>query len=147
VKPPSGSPESIAITSDILRAIVAHAAEAAPRECCGLLVGTRCRIDERVPTRNVDPNPARFQINPVEHIELNRRLRGSGRAVVGVYHSHPRSAAEPSDSDVAEASYPEFVHVIVSLAGESHSSVRAYRIDGGVATTLALEIEMPEAGS
>jgi proteasome lid subunit RPN8/RPN11 len=147
VKHPSGSPESIAITSDVLRAIVAHAADAAPRECCGLLVGTCCRVDESVPTRNVDPNPARFQINPAEHIELNRRLRGSGRTVVGVYHSHPRSGAEPSDSDVAEASYPEFVHVIVSLAVESNISVRAYRIAEGVVTPLALEIETPEARS
>jgi proteasome lid subunit RPN8/RPN11 len=147
VKHPSGCPESIAITSDVLRAIVAHAADAAPRECCGLLVGTRCRVDESVPTRNVDPNPTRFRINPAEHIDLNRRLRGSGRTVVGVYHSHVRSAAEPSDSDVAEASYPEFVHVIVSLAGESQTAVRAFRIAAGVVTPLALEIEIPEAPS
>jgi proteasome lid subunit RPN8/RPN11 len=89
----------------------------------------------------------RFRINPAEHIDLNRRLRGSGRTVVGVYHSHVRSAAEPSPSDVAEASYPEFVHVIVSLAGDSTTSVRAYRIAAGVVTPLTVEIAMPEPRS
>ena len=34
------------------------------------------------------------------------RLRGTGREVVGVYHSHPHSAAVPSPTDCREAYYP-----------------------------------------
>ena len=44
------------------------------------------------------------------------RLRGTGREVVGVYHSHPHSAAVPSPTDCREAHYPGFIWVIVSLA-------------------------------
>ncbi len=112
----------------MLEKIVAHAREAAPRECCGLLVGTPGRIEEGVAMRNVDPSPSRFQVDPEAHIQLNRSLRGTGRGVIGAYHSHPASGAEPSPTDIAEAHYPDFVHIIVSLEDPAHAGVRAYRI-------------------
>jgi proteasome lid subunit RPN8/RPN11 len=36
--------------------------------------------------------------------------------VAGFYHSHPRSAPSPSATDRAEASYPDHLYLIVSLA-------------------------------
>jgi [CysO sulfur-carrier protein]-S-L-cysteine hydrolase len=80
-----------------------------------------------VPARNLLAHPSRYQIDPQDHIATNRRLRGTDRAVVGAYHSHPRSPAVPSPRDVAEAQYPEFVWLIVSLATEP-AEFRAYRI-------------------
>jgi proteasome lid subunit RPN8/RPN11 len=130
---------SLRIGIDVLVAIAAHARAAAPLECCGFLVGTRDGVDESVATRNVDPCPTRFQVDPAEHIRLNRRLRGSGREIVGVYHSHPLGPATPSATDVAEAMYPEFVHVIVSLAEAPEDGIRAYRINNGEVATVALE--------
>jgi proteasome lid subunit RPN8/RPN11 len=131
-------PDVIVLAAGVAQQITSHAREAAPRECCGLLLGTSSRIDESVRTRNVDPRPNRFQVDPAEHIAWNRRLRGTGRTVVGVYHSHPASPAEPSASDIAEAHYREFIHLIVSLASIAAPSIRAFRIiDGGVrAVTL-----------
>ena len=119
--------------------MIAHARRSAPLECCGLLVGTPERIDESVATRNVASHPSRYRIDPEAHIELNRRLRGTGRAVVGAYHSHPSSAAEPSARDVDEAYYPEFVYVIVSLADPDAPRVGAYRIIRGSVSVVALE--------
>ena len=49
---------------------------------------------------------------------------------VGIYHSHPRSAAEPSQTDINLAHYPDWTYVIVSLAGDE-PSVRAWRIADG----------------
>src|SRR5207237_8485359 len=48
---------------------------------------------------------------------------------VAIYHSHPRSAAEPSQTDRNLAFYPHWRYVIVSLDGEP--SVRAWRIADG----------------
>ncbi len=48
---------------------------------------------------------------------------------VAIYHSHPRSAAEPSQTDINLAEYPEYLYVIVSLAAEP--GVRAWRIEDG----------------
>jgi proteasome lid subunit RPN8/RPN11 len=123
----------------VIDAIVAHAREAAPLECCGLLVGSPERIDESVPTRNVDPIPSRFRVDPEAHIELNRRLRRTGVAVVGAYHSHPFTGAEPSPSDIEEAHYPEFIYVIVSLVDPATPRVRAYRLVRGRVSPITLE--------
>jgi proteasome lid subunit RPN8/RPN11 len=123
---------SIRISASLLAEMIAHARAESPRECCGLLVGNASAIVERVATRNVDPTPhRRFEIDPRDHITLNRRLRDTDHEVVGVYHSHPHGPATPSASDVSEAFYPEFVYVIVSLDGPA-PSVRAFEIrDGG----------------
>jgi proteasome lid subunit RPN8/RPN11 len=128
------------IVSSVLDTMTAHARDEAPNECCGLLVGTPSRIEESVRTKNLAASPSRFLVDPREHIALNRRLRDSGRQVVGAYHSHVHSAAEPSPSDVAEAHYPEFVYVIVSLAEPQHAAVGAYRVEDGRVTAVALEV-------
>jgi [CysO sulfur-carrier protein]-S-L-cysteine hydrolase len=92
-----------------------------------------------VSTRNVDPHPSRFRVDPAVHIQLNRQLRGTRRAVVGVYHSHPTTSAEPSLSDIDEAYYADFVHVIVSLVNPTQPDIRAYRIIQGVASSVAMQ--------
>jgi proteasome lid subunit RPN8/RPN11 len=116
---------------DIVRAeMIAHARAAAPNECCGLLVGAGSLIDGCVRVRNVDPTPARrYRLDPAEHIAVNRRLRGTNRIVVGCYHSHPHSPPVPSAADCAEAYYPDFVWVIVSLHTDE-GAIAAYRIVG-----------------
>jgi proteasome lid subunit RPN8/RPN11 len=121
----------VQINRDVLDAVTAHARAEAPNECCGLLVGTEERIDESVPTRNIATSATRYQVDPHEHIALNRSLRESQRAIVGAYHSHPQTAALPSPTDIAEAYYPEFVYVIVSIADPAVPEIRAYRIAGG----------------
>ena len=101
-----GMPGCVAVRAAAWEAMLAHAREAAPDECCGLLVGAVGSVTDAVPVPNLDPR---------DHIALNRRLRGTGRGVVGCYHSHPDSPPVPSPSDIAEAAYPEFLWVIVSL--------------------------------
>ena len=82
-------------------------------------------------------SPARYRIDPRDHIALNRRLRGTGRAVIGSYHSHPATPAVPSPRDVAEAHYPEFLWLIVSLQGDE-PDYRLYRMAGGESFELEL---------
>ncbi len=130
--------ESIAIAPDALDAMVSHARREAPNECCGLLVGLPGRIDESVAATNLAASPARFLLDPSDHIAINRRLRGSGREVIGAYHSHPNSPAEPSPTDVAEAYYPDFIYVIVSLMEATRPAIRAFRIVGQHVTPVLL---------
>ena len=128
------------ILEGVLASIVDHARRDAPNECCGLLIGTADLIDEAVAATNILAHPSRYQLDPRAHIDANRRLRGTARAVVGAYHSHPRTPALPSPRDVAEANYPEFVWLIVSLAGRD-PDYRTYRIVGRDITELALAVE------
>ena len=127
------------ILQSAIDAIVAHARQTAPDECCGLLVGTGARIDEAVHARNLEAGPTRYRIDPADHIALIKRLRGTDRAILGVYHSHPRSSGVPSASDVAEAFYPDFVYLIVSLAAADRPECRAWRIRDGAAEEIRLQ--------
>ena len=131
----------VRLTRAVREAIVGHARASLPDECCGLLVGANGLIDECVPSPNVDPSPAtRFRLDPAVHVRTIRRLRGTPRTIAGCYHSHPATAAVPSPRDVADALYPEFVWIIVSLTNPGEPALAAFRIARGGWTNLALEI-------
>ena len=121
----------------VLDAIIAHARAAQPAECCGMLIGTGAAIDEAVPAKNAAARSTRFLIDPKDHIDARRDARRRGLEVLGFYHSHPQSPPWPSATDVAEAAYPEVVHLIVSLEGDT-TDARLYRIERGAATELPL---------
>ena len=112
-----------AVRDDILD----HAREEAPRECCGLLIGTRESVTRSVRTRNLDASATRYLIDPEDHFKAIRDARTEGFEVVGAYHSHPAGEPIPSATDIAEAnSGSDFLYVIVSPVTDD---VRAYRID------------------
>jgi proteasome lid subunit RPN8/RPN11 len=119
------------VRQGVIAAVIDHARREAPLECCGLLVGDANVIEEAVPTRNELASAARYRIAAADHFTLIRRLRGSERRIVGAYHSHPASPAQPSATDVAEAHYPEFVWMIVSLATAGEPDVKLFRIENG----------------
>ena len=110
--------------------IVAHARAAKPAECCGLLVGSASSVTEAVPARNLADLPTRFLIDPQDHINAIRHARDRGLEVLGFYHSHPHSPPVPSETDRAEAGYPEHLYLIASLASEP-PEIRLYRFSGG----------------
>ena len=114
-----------------LEAIVAHARDAAPAECCGLLLGHAAEITEAVRTRNVAiQERSRFVIDPKDHIDGRRDARLRGLEVLGFYHSHPSSPPSPSETDRAEANYPGHLYLIVSLAA-AVPDVAMFRLDQG----------------
>ena len=128
----------VAIAPEVLAAIVRHARRERPKECCGLLVGRRGRVMWAVAMRNVADSRVRYRIDDAAHIEVRRVLRGFGPplAIVGVYHSHPAGDASPSETDVLEAMYPDWVQVIVGLKGRT--AVRAFRIRNGRVRALRI---------
>ena len=127
------------IRREALDAIIAHARAEAPAECCGMLVGRGRSIDEAVRARNIAASPTRFLIDPKDHIDTRRAARGRGLEVLGFYHSHPQSPAWPSETDVAEATYPEAVYLIASLAGKGVDA-RLFQIERGAAVQVALDV-------
>ncbi len=106
-----------------------HARDEAPRECCGLLIGTGDSVVRHVRAKNAEPGGTRYLIDPGDHFRAIRQARAEGLDVIGAYHSHPASPPIPSATDIAEAnSGPEFFYVIVSPL---HAEARAYQIDAG----------------
>jgi len=117
------------LKSDVLTAVLAHAREASPAECCGVLIGTAGEVVEAIRTRNIADRPTRFEVDPKDHLDARRSARARGLDIVGFYHSHPHSPAKPSDADKAEANYPDHLHLIVSLASDPPQT-RLYWFDG-----------------
>ena len=112
-------------------AVEAHARETVPEECCGLLLGRDGEVVEAARARNIaDDRVTRFLIDPEDHFAARRAARARGLDVVGFYHSHPRSAAEPSARDLAEFSYPHHLYLIVSLNVEP-AGIGLFRLDEG----------------
>jgi proteasome lid subunit RPN8/RPN11 len=112
-------------------AIRAAAKASFPRECCGLLEGERegenFRVHALHPARNLSPDNRRFQIDPADHLKAQKAARANGRAIIGCYHSHPDSAAQPSAADAAGAGEENFLWLI---AGDGALNVFVY-LDGG----------------
>ncbi len=115
-----------------------------PKECCGLIEGTRDQDGWHVVQLHEMPNiadePARhFLIDPQPQISLLRRLRGTDRAVIGCFHSHPQGRAEPSATDLKSAVEGEFVWLIAG-GGPDDFTFAAYLFSSGSFTKLPIQI-------
>ena len=119
-------------------ALVAHAREEAPNECCGYLSARDGVVEQVVRSRNLRASPYGYELDPQSLLAANE-LDDDGFEV-GIYHSHPRSAAEPSQTDINLAHYPHWTYLIVSLAN-GDGEVRGWRIEGGRVAEEELVVE------
>ena len=116
--------------------MVAHSLADAPDECCGML-GVKdgeARSLHRV--TNGAHSPLRYVMDPQEQYQAQTAIEDAGEELGLIYHSHTRSAPEPSQTDVNMAFYPETdlllypeaLYVIVGVADEDAPLVRTWRI-------------------
>jgi proteasome lid subunit RPN8/RPN11 len=129
----------IKITAEVKLAIETWALESNPYECCGLLSGKMDLITAAHPLRNEADNPlTNYFASPEDMFKAMRRMREAGHEMVGIYHSHPRSKAYPSPTDVKMAFYPEAVYFIISL--EPRIELRAFKITNSQIEEVGYEI-------
>jgi proteasome lid subunit RPN8/RPN11 len=120
----------ITLTNEILEGILAHAHEVTPEECCGLLGGdSKNRVRSLYQLRNVaDRKLDSYEAAPEDLFAAQRQMRERGEQLLGIYHSHPRSATPtPSQTDVRLAYYPQAVYFIVGF-DSGKPVMRAFRI-------------------
>jgi proteasome lid subunit RPN8/RPN11 len=123
--------EQVGMRDAALAAAIAHARDACPHECCGLLLGRGDQVVEAFKARNLAERPAStFLIAPEDHFAARRAARERGLDLVGFYHSHPGTVAEPSDRDRKEFTYDGHLYLIVSLRADP-VEVRLFRYDSG----------------
>src|SRR5688572_13626451 len=116
----------LSIHQHVIDAVIAHARDDAPNECCGLLGGRGATIDALMRARNLNQSATEYLVDPRDHFAAIRLWRTEGREVVGAYHSHPSSPAVPSATDVRAALDAAFAYVIVSLQDADRPDLRAY---------------------
>ncbi len=107
--------------------MVAHAREDLPNECCGMIGGRDAVASRVVRVENAAASPLRYEMDPQGQYDALKAIEDAGEELIGIYHSHTRSAAYPSQTDVNEARmWPEQAYVIVSLENEEAPDVKAY---------------------
>jgi proteasome lid subunit RPN8/RPN11 len=110
----------ITLTKAQREKIFAHAKEAAPEECCGLISCTKGQEAKTIyRLQNVASNSnVAYEAAPEDLFAAQRLMRERGEQLLGIYHSHPRAAKPtPSETDIRLAYYPQAVYFIIGLAG------------------------------
>ena len=107
------------MTAAQLQFIMNHARSAYPEECCGFLLGSdsngrRIRRALSAPNANRGSRGRRFNIDPMELVRADEEARRSNLSLVGIYHSHPDSPAQPSKVDLENA-WRGYTYLVVSV--------------------------------
>ena len=118
-------PASIRLPRGLWDRLVAHCQDQRPNEACGVLGLVGPDVVGVFEMSNVDGSPVRYRLDPKEQLAVYNRLHEKGWDFAS-YHSHTRTEAYPSPTDVKEAR-EDVPYVIVSLAGDD-PTVRAFRI-------------------
>ncbi|MDX6635857.1 MAG: [CysO sulfur-carrier protein]-S-L-cysteine hydrolase [Solirubrobacterales bacterium] len=115
------------IAKKLIDEMVAHAREDLPNECCGMIGGRGREATSVVRVVNAAASPLRYEMDPQGQFDALKAIEDGGDELIGIYHSHTRSAAYPSQTDVNEARmWPEQAYLIVSLENEEAPDVKAY---------------------
>jgi proteasome lid subunit RPN8/RPN11 len=116
----------IRIESQPWVAMVAHARETYPNECCGAMLGTvddeTKTVREAMPLRNSfeGAQAARYELRPEDLLAADRAARERKMELIGIYHSHPDCDAYFSQTDLKN-SCPWYSFVVLSIQqGEFH---------------------------
>lgn len=121
--------------------IAAHALEERPDECCGIVGGSDGVPSTVYRARNAEGSPFRYAIAPTEQLEILNRIEEAGEELIGIYHSHTRTEAYPSQTDVNLAGgWPDALWLIVSLKDPERPDLRAFRIHGTEVEDVDLRI-------
>lgn len=128
----------------------AHARAEAPREACGIIIGSAPAALggaplRWIPTTNVLASSTLYEIDTAELLRISIDADDAGEFIWGIVHSHVASPAVPSITDTSVAGYPDALYLLVSLslsqvAPDGEPGIRAWWIVERKATEVALDL-------
>jgi proteasome lid subunit RPN8/RPN11 len=131
----------VRIAPELVDEIVAHAREEAPNECCGMVSGSDGRASTVYPARNAEASPLRYTIHPQDQIRIMGEIDDRGEELAAIYHSHTKTPAEPSQTDINLAqNWPDPVYLICSLADPEAPNLRGFAIRDGRVDEVELDV-------
>lgn len=129
------------IPAQHLQQIIDHAHQGYPYEICGV-VGGRNGIAQTVisvPNASLTPRQ-QYEMERQGMVDAIIGLQQTGQEVLAIYHSHPDSGAEPSETDVSHATWPDAVYLIIGLHGLAHIDVQGWLIRHGRVAPVELMV-------
>lgn len=119
--------DSVVVAPSFMQRMITHAQSNLPLECCGVLGGRGAVVTSVYPVENAAQSESRYFCEPSVLFNAVRKMREKGEEMIGIYHSHPNSAPEPSETDRSENEYPGLFYFIISL-NEDKPQVRCYKM-------------------
>jgi proteasome lid subunit RPN8/RPN11 len=128
------------IARELYDQLIAHARADAPNECCGMIASADGVAVRLFPAENTAASPLRYEIDGRQQLAILDAIEEAGHELGAIYHSHTRTAPEPSQTDINLAFYPDSLYVIVGLK-DAEPDVRAWRIVDGTVSEAELIVE------
>lgn len=125
---------AIRLRREHVQAMVDHALEDAPIECCGLLAANDGTVVSVHRARNKEASPYRFDIDPLETRKILMAIDEAGTTLAGFYHSHTGSDPVPSPTDIRMMGPlfgPPYLHFVVGVRDRDNPEIRAWHIKDG----------------
>jgi len=130
------------IAQSLIDEIVTHARDDAPNECCGLVSGKQGAATEVFRARNEMASPLAYNVHPQDLLRITDAIDERGEELAAIYHSHTKSPAEPSQTDInLAANWPDPVYLICSIADPEQPVVRGWHLRDGTVAEVELTIE------
>ncbi len=130
------------ISQQLVGEMVAHAREDLPNECCGMVGGRDGAATEVIRVVNAAATPLRYEMDPQGQFNALKTIEDGGNELLAIYHSHTKSAAYPSQTDVNQAvAWPDQIYVIVSLADADAPDVKAYLLKDLRIADVTLDVQ------
>src|SRR5882757_4940034 len=112
--------------------LVEDAVRAFPDECCGFMFGVEDEEENRFIREILVVNNAkegdktrRFEISPLDYLKAEQYAIDNNLSLLGIYHSHPKHPAIPSETDRLSAQ-PFFSYVIISVLENKAVTIRSW---------------------
>ncbi|MGH2851802.1 MAG: Mov34/MPN/PAD-1 family protein [Solirubrobacteraceae bacterium] len=136
------------IRRDLVEEMLGYALAERPRECCGLVAASGDEAVRVYPVVNTHDHPEYgYVVDGRELLERLDEIEGEGWTLGAIYHSHPRTAPVPSQTDINLAFVPDVgpvwpgsLYIIVGFE-TAEPCVRAYRIDSSTPEEVELSVE------
>lgn len=124
----------IEVEQSAWQTMVSHAERIYPKECCGAMLGhtggSRKTVLEAIPLDNAwdGPQGDHYEIRPADLLRVERHARQKGLDMVGIFHSHPDSAAYFSRADLKN-SCPWYSFIVLSIRAGQFDHARSFLPD------------------
>lgn len=129
------------IAQALVDEMVEHARRDLPNECCGMVGGRDGDATTFYALENAEASPFRYSISPQDLFQTMRVIEEAGEELVAIYHSHTKSEAYPSQTDVNLAGWPNAIYLIVSLRDPDSPELRGFWIRDGQISEADLVVE------
>jgi proteasome lid subunit RPN8/RPN11 len=110
--------QKIILSKSQKKILLEHTLKEEPNESCAILYGNKIEEENIVKeiwlTENIDSSPTEFTLSPEQTWEMDQKRKELNLEIIGIFHSHPKGEAYPSNTDKKFMENNPYVWIIYS---------------------------------